>query len=157
MNAPFFGDVVTASDAVLVVLVLMLELALAVVESEAARGMVEALLASRVLVSFVVAAVAAGVGEGAAAAAPPGFCCVCECMCLCVLLVFANAFVCVQVDRDAKMFKKRRSSIQPRTLLVLPETLPHLRSVSMETNRLYLKIWICGNKGEKMRICHFEL
>jgi hypothetical protein len=76
LNAPLFGDVSTAVDAVLFVLVLMLELLLAVFEPGVISALAEELLANMVLVLFVVFAVAAGVGEGAAAAAPAGFYCV---------------------------------------------------------------------------------
>lgn len=75
-DAPLFGDVSTAVDAVLFVLVLMLELMLAVFEPGVISALAEELLANMVLVLFVVFAVAAGVGEGAAAAAPAGFYCV---------------------------------------------------------------------------------
>lgn len=130
----------------LTVLVLVLELALAVVESEATRAMAEPLLMSGVLASFAVVAVAAGVGEGAAAADPAGFCSVRVCMCMCVrqyLRMRSHAYMWVEIRSP----EKRSPSIKLRTLLVLPETLPHLRSVSMETSRLYLKYGYAETKG----------
>lgn len=154
LNAPLFGDVRAASDAALIMLVLVLELALAVVESEAKRPMAEA-LSSGVLVSFVVVAVATGVGEGAAAAAPAGFYCVYVCVCV---LVFTHLYAYMRIESTTD-FQERQSNIKPPTLFILPETLPHLRSVSMETTRLYLKYGYAETdraEDERLRVCHLE-
>lgn len=71
LNAPLFGDVTSAVDALLFVLVLV-KLTVPVVEPEAISALAEALLTDVVL--FALFAVSAGVGEGAAAAAVDFYC-----------------------------------------------------------------------------------